>query len=52
MLKVLFWLLLDSFFAYILVSWWDEMGSYIFLIIGIVAFFTWELVNAFKEWLK
>lgn len=52
MLKILYWLLFDSFFIYVLVSWLDEMGGYIFLILAFIAFFTWELIRAFKDWLK
>ena len=51
MLRVLYWLLLDGFFIYALVSFGDEMGKYIILCLAAIAFFTWELINAIKNWL-
>lgn len=52
MLKVLYWLLLDGFFLYGLVAFGDELGGYIILFLAAIAFFTWELISAFKQWLK
>lgn len=52
MLKVLYWLLLDAFFIFALISFGDEAGGYLFLILAFIAFFTWELVRAFIAWLK
>ena len=50
--RVLFFLLFDAFFVFALAAYWSEMGNYIFLFLGIVAFFTWELINAIKGLLK
>lgn len=52
MLKILFWLLLDAFFIYALISFGSEMGWYILLPIAFVLFFTWELLSAIKQWLE
>lgn len=49
MLKVLFWLLWDAFFIYVLASEWGELGGYIFLFIAFVTFFTWELINSIRN---
>ena len=49
MFKVLFWLVWDLFFGYAVLSWADEMGGYIILVLLIMAFFTYELVKALKE---
>lgn len=52
MLRVLLWFLLDGLFINILVKEWGGLGGYAILILAIVAFFTFELVMAFKQWLK
>lgn len=49
MLKILTWLLLDSFFLYGLISFYDEMGGYIVLFVAAIAFFTWELIRSIKQ---
>ena len=49
MLKILTWLLLDSFFLYGLISFYDEMGGYIVLCVAAIAFFTWELIRSIKQ---
>ena len=52
MFKILCWLLLDGFFLFGLLSFGDEMRGEIILFIAAIAFFTWELICAFKQWLK
>lgn len=52
MFKILFWLLLDSLFVRILLTTWNELGGYKFLILGIVAWFTFELVLSIKSLFK
>ena len=52
MLKVLFWLLWEAVFVYILVAWGRESGGYIFLFIACIIFFTWELIKSIKDLLK
>ena len=52
MFKISYWLLLDGFFLFGLLSFGDELGGYIILFIAAIAFFTWELICAFKEWIK
>ena len=49
MLKVLFWLLWEVFFIYIIVTLGKESGNYIYLFLAFLAFFTWELYNAIKN---
>ena len=49
MLRVLYWLLLDSAFVYILVAFGSEAGGYIILILAAIAFFTWELIHSIKN---
>lgn len=49
MLKILFCLLFDCFFLYLLGAYWAELGWYNLLILGFVALFTFELVQAFKS---
>ena len=51
MFKLIFWLFMDALFGYILISTWGELGSYKGLILAIVAWFTWEVIRAFKEWI-
>ena len=52
MLKILIWLLFDSFFIFALVKFHSELGGYFFLILAAVAFFTWELVRSIKQLLE
>lgn len=52
MFRILFCLLWDSFFIYALIAFGDEAGGYIFLFIGLIALFTWELIQAIKAWLE
>lgn len=52
MLKILYWLLFDAFFLYGFLSFRDELGSYSYLFIAFIAFFTWGLIQAFRDWLK
>ena len=52
MLRVLFWFLWEGMFINILVKEWGDLGGYRFLILACVAFFTFELVMAFKLWLN
>ena len=52
MFKILFWLLFDAFFTYSFVSFYDELGGYIWLFLVIILWFTWELIYAIKEWIK
>ena len=48
MLRIIISLLFDGLFIKILISEWDGLGGYKFLILAIVAFFTWELIRAVK----
>ena len=52
MFKILFWLLLDSLFIRMLLTTWNELGGYKFLVLGIVALFTFEFVLAIKSLFK
>lgn len=52
MLKILYWLLFDGFFIYALLSFHDELGGYLYLLLAFIAFFTWELVAAVRNWIK
>lgn len=52
MLKILYWLLFDAFFIYAFVRFRGELGEYIILFIALIAFFTWELIQAIKALLK
>jgi hypothetical protein len=47
--KVLYCLLFDGFFLYILGAYWNESGWYNLLFIAFIALFTWGLINAFKD---
>jgi hypothetical protein len=47
--KIIVLLALDAFLLYGLISFGDEAGGYIFLLLAIVAWLTWELVRAIKE---
>lgn len=47
--RVLVLLALDAFFAYGLIAFGDEAGGYLFLLLAIVAWLTWELVRAIKD---
>ena len=49
MFKVLYWLLLDSFFIYVTVDTWGELRGYKILLIAFVTFFTWELFSSIKK---
>lgn len=50
MFKVLYWLLLDGFFAYILIGSLGHIGvGYTLFLLAAVAFFTWELVESIKN---
>ena len=49
MLKILYFLALDVFFIYSLVSWGDEMGYYIFIPILFIALFTYGIIYAIKQ---
>ena len=51
MLKILFWLAWDVFLTYALIAFWSELGNYIYLFIAFIAFFTYCLIQAVKEWL-
>ena len=54
MLKVLYWLLLDVVFInilFMLLPNWNEAVWYIIFVLAAVAFFTWELICAIKNWL-
>lgn len=52
MFKILYWLLFDAFFLYALVSFGSEMGGYIVLVIAAIAFFTWEMFCAIRNFLN
>jgi hypothetical protein len=52
MLKVLYWLLLDGFFLYATISFWGELRGFKFLLLAVVAFFTWELIKSIKNCIK
>ena len=52
MFRILYWFLLDAFFIYVLVDTWGQMGGYVILVLAFIAFFTWELIHSFLEWLK
>lgn len=55
MLKVLIWLAFDFLFIKVAIELWNETGEisgYLILAIALIAFFTWELIRAFREWLK
>jgi hypothetical protein len=49
MFKILFCLLFDCFFLYLLGAYWSELGWYNLLILGIAALFTFELIRAIKS---
>lgn len=48
MLRVIISLLFDGLFINILISEWNGLGGYKFLIMAFVAFFTWELIRTIK----
>ena len=48
MLKILIWALCDAFFIFATIKFAGELGGYIFLLLAIVAFFTWELISSIK----
>ena len=48
MLRLLIFLSLDAFFIYALIKVWSELGGYIFLMLGIVAYLTWEVIRTIK----
>lgn len=48
MLRIIIFLLFDGLFVKILISEWEGLGNYRFLILAFVAFFTWELIRAVK----
>lgn len=52
MLKILYWLLFDAFFIFAFFKLRGELGEYIILFIVLIVFFTWELIQAIKAWLK
>lgn len=52
MIKILYWLLFDVFFIAGFIKLRGEMGEYMILFIALIAFFTWELIQAIKNWLK
>lgn len=49
MFRLLVFLALDAFFTYTLVAFGGEAGGYVFLLIAIVAWLTWEVVRAIKD---
>jgi uncharacterized membrane protein len=51
MFRVLYFLLLDGFFAYMLIAYYEEPNGYVFLWLAIVIWLTWELIRAFKDWI-
>lgn len=48
MLRIIISLLWDAFLIYVLIKFGSELGGYIFLILGFIAFFTWELIRTIK----
>jgi len=56
MFKILFWLMFDILFVRITIDLWNETGGdingYLIFCIAAVAFFSYELIHSFKEWLK
>lgn len=47
--RVLVFLALDAFFVYTLVAFGGEAGGYLFLLLAIVVWLTWEVVRAIKD---
>lgn len=56
MLKVLYFCCFDVLFVYISALLWKEtngeINGYLIFCIAAVAFFTWELIRSFKEWIN
>lgn len=52
MLRLLLFLILDGFFIYVLATAWNELGGYLYLILGIVAWLTWEVIRTIKYGLE
>ena len=49
MLRLIIFLVLDGLFINILVTEWNGLEGYLYLLLGIVAYFTWEVIRTIKH---
>jgi hypothetical protein len=45
-------MILDATFIFILIKAWGELGGYLYLILGIIAWLTWEVIRTIKYGLE
>lgn len=49
-IAVLGWGLMDALLIYITITEWSNLDGYAFLLVGCIAFFTWEVFRHIKHW--